>query len=325
MLDRLRKLAHLRSYFRKPQGRAAAHPHYLEIIIARTGHPAHTFRVNLDVAKKVGAGLGVAAFAWFVGTFYVAYSHVANMQAIASADQQAEKIASLKQSNEQLAEKKQQMEKNLFNLQYRVEQLATRVHGIVNQAAERFPAERQQSAQNANQGGVAIPVSPANAGEIMRSEFSTLNERLGRLLPTLENTLAREVARPVGSPVSGNIAISSDYGLRGNPFGRGHEFHNGIDFPVDSGTPILATGPGIVDEAGFDGPNGNRVGIDHGYGYRSVYAHLSKINVKLGEQVARGQNIAMSGNTGRSSGPHLHYTLYYRGRTIDPELYLKAN
>ena len=323
MLDRLPRLAHLRNYFRKPQGRAAAHPHYLEIIVARTGHAAHTFRINLDHAKKLAAGLGVAAFVWFAGTFYVAYSHVANMNAIASAEQQAEKIALLKQSNEQLAEEKQQMGKNLFNLQYRVEQLATRVHGIVNQAAERFPAERQ--AAQANQGGVAIPVTVANADEIMRAEFGTLNARLGNLLPKLENTLSREVARPVGSPVSGSMEISSDYGLRGNPFGRGHEFHNGIDFTVDVGTPILATGPGTVDEAGYEGANGYKIGIDHGYGYRSVYAHLSKLQVKTGTPVTRGQIIALSGNTGRSSGPHLHYTLYYRGRTIDPELYLKPH
>lgn len=311
----------LRNYFRKPAGRAASHPHYLEIIVARTGHPAHAFRINLDSLKRVGAGLGMVALVWFTGTFYVAYSHVANMDAIASADQQAEKIALLKQSNQQLAAEKQHMGQNLFSLQQRVEQLATRVHGIVNQTGNRFPAERQEG----HQGGIAIPVNSGNASEIMRAEFSTLNARLGRLLPTLEKTMERETSRPVGAPIGGQMAVSSDYGLRGNPFGRGHEFHNGIDFTVDVGTPILATGPGVVEDAGYEGPNGNRVSINHNFGYRSVFAHLSKISVKPGDKIVRGQLIGYSGNTGRSSGPHLHYTLYYKGRTIDPERYLSAN
>lgn len=325
MLARIGNFSRLRNYFSKPQGRAAQHPHYLEIIVARTGHSAHTFRVNLDHLKKAGMGLGLAVFVWFTGTFYVAYSHVANMDAIASADRQAEKIAQLKEKNEQLAEEKQHMGQSLFSLQHRVEQLAAHMHGLVNRTEERYPVEHQGGSQTGNQGGAAIPLNAANASQIMRSEFSTLNDRLSSLLPKLESTLARETARPVGEPIPGQEEISSDYGLRGNPFGRGHEFHNGIDFSADIGTQILATGPGIVDGAGYDGPNGNRVSIDHGFGYRTVYAHLSKVKVKAGEQVKRGQVIGLSGSTGRSSGPHLHYTLYYRGRTIDPEHYLKAN
>lgn len=313
------------NFFKKPIGRAASHPHYLEIMVARTGHPAHTFRVNLDNLKQVGAGLGVLVLVWFVGTFYVAYSHVSNMAAIASADQQAEKIALLKQNNEQLAEEKQHMGQNLFSLQQRVEQLATRVHGMVNNAGQHFPVERQDNNPRGGQGGIAIPVNAANAGLIIRSEFSVLDERLNRLLPQLETAMAREAARPLGFPIPDQAEIGSDYGMRGNPFGRGREFHNGIDFTADVGTPVQATAPGTVDDAGYDSANGNRVSIDHGFGYRSVYGHLSKISVAPGEQIKRGQRIGLSGNTGRSSGPHLHYTLYYRGQTIDPERYLKVN
>lgn len=311
-------------YFRKPTGRAAGHPHYLEIMVARTGHPAHTFRINLDRLKKVGAGVAAVAGIWFIGTFYVAYSHVSNMAAIARADQQAEKIAQLKHSNEQLSEEKQHLGQNLSSLHQRVEQLAARVHGMVNSNDARFPVERQGS-QPGGQGGIAIPLNAANAGLIMRSEFSVLDERLSRLLPQLEITMAREAARPLGLPIPGQAEIGSDYGLRRNPFGRGHEFHNGVDFTADVGTPVQATAPGMVESAGYDGPNGNRVSIDHGFGYRSVYGHLSKVKVKAGENIQRGQLIGYSGNTGRSSGPHLHYTLYYRGQTIDPERYLRVN
>jgi murein DD-endopeptidase MepM/ murein hydrolase activator NlpD len=172
---------------------------------------------------------------------------------------------------------------------------------------------------------MAIPLNVANAGQIVRSEFSLLDERVSSLLPELETTLAREVSRPVGTPIAGQSDTSSRYGLRANPFGHGHEFHNGIDFIADTGTPVLATAPGRVEAAGYEGPNGNRVSIDHGFGYRSVFAHLSKVSVKAGEQVQRGQIVGLSGNTGRSSGPHLHYTLYYRGQTLDPARYLKTN
>ena len=314
-------LGRLRDYLRKPSGRAGQHPHFLEIVVARTGHPAHTFRINLDTLKKAVAVVGVLFLAWFGGTFYVAYSHVSNMQAIASADAQAEKIALLESSNEKLAAEKQNMGQYVFNLRERVEQLAASVHGLVNRGETDFPVERQGRPQ----GGMAIPLDAANAEQIMRSELALLDDRLGSLLPELELSLTREVSRPVGSPIAGLQDISSRYGLRANPFGRGHEFHNGIDFVVDRGTPILATAPGRVEEAGYGGPGGIRVVIDHGYGYRSGYAHLSKVQVKVGERVVRGQVIGLSGNTGRSSGPHLHYTLHYRGETIDPARYVRAD
>jgi murein DD-endopeptidase MepM/ murein hydrolase activator NlpD len=311
----------LREYFRKPSGRAGRHPHYLEIVVARTGHPGRTFRINLDTLKKVSAALGTVAFVWFAGTFYVAYSHLSNQEAIARAGRQAERIALLESSNERLAEEKQNMDQSLLTLRERVEQLAGRVHGLVNQAESEFPVERS----NRPQGGVAIPLDANNARELMKSEMASLDERMDRLLPELERSLARELARPVGIPVAGNQDISSRYGVRGNPFGRGHEFHNGVDFVIDTGTPILATGPGVVEAAGYEGPNGNRVAINHGFGYRSVFAHLSKVQVKPGDQVKRGQVVGLSGNTGRSSGPHLHYTLYYHGKTINPDRYLKPH
>jgi murein DD-endopeptidase MepM/ murein hydrolase activator NlpD len=321
MEDSIMRFLSLRDYFRKPTGRAGQHPHYLEIVVARTGHPAHTFRINLDTLKKAGTALGTLGLVWFVGTFYVAYSHIANMEAIASADAQAEKIALLESSNEKLAEEKQNMGQHLFNLRERVEQLALRMHGLVNRTGSEFPVEQAGKPQ----GGMAIPLDAANASQIMSSEFALLDDRLNSLLPELETTMAREVSRPVGTPIAGLQDISSRYGLRANPFGRGHEFHNGIDFVVDRGTPIQATAPGRVEAAGYDGPNGNRVAIDHGFGYRSVYAHLSRLSVKSGEQVQRGQTIGFSGNTGRSSGPHLHYTLYYRGQTVDPARYVRTN
>lgn len=306
--------------FRKPDGRAARHPRTLEIVFALSGHSSRTLRINLESLRRAAIVAGLAVFGWFSATFYVAYSHISNMEAIAHADAQAEKIAALKASNSRLAEDRQAMGQHMISLQHRVEQLAAKVHGLVSGARERFPVEQ---GQRASMGGPAIPVTEANASSLMQGELSLLDERLASLLPQLESTLEREVARPAGMPVDGGFQVSSNFGLRNNPFGKGHEFHSGMDFPGDTGSPVKATAPGKVDEAGHGGAIGNFVAIEHGYGYRSVYGHLSRVLARPGETVSKGQVVGLLGNTGRSSGPHLHYALQYRGRTINPAPYVE--
>lgn len=113
--------------------------------------------------------------------------------------------------------------------------------------------------------------------------------------------------------------ISAYFGFRPDPFTRKSTMHYGIDFTGSIGTPIHATGEGIVIDAeySFNG-YGKQVLIDHGFGYKTRYAHLSKIEVKNGEKVTRGQIIGLLGNTGRSTGPHLHYEVMLRNVATDP-------
>jgi murein DD-endopeptidase MepM/ murein hydrolase activator NlpD len=306
--------------FRRPDGRAARHPRTLEIVFALSGHPSRTLRVNLETLKKAMMAAGFAIFAWFSVTFYIAYSHVANMEAIARTGAQSERIAALKASNAKLAEEREKMGQHLVNLQQRVEQLAEKVHGVVQHTRDRYPVERDQ---RASMGGPAIPVDENNASALMQDEIAQMDERLASLLPRLESTLERETARPLGVPLEGPVQISSGFGIRANPFGRGRELHAGMDFPGDSGTPVMATAPGKVDHAGQGGALGNYVAIDHGYGYRSLYGHLSRILVKSGDTIDKGQIVGLLGSTGRSSGPHLHYALQYHGRTINPAPYVE--
>ena len=113
--------------------------------------------------------------------------------------------------------------------------------------------------------------------------------------------------------------MASGYGWRSDPFTKARKKHNGMDFTAPSGTPIYATGNGKVKRAdntasGF----GKHVEINHGYGYKTIYAHLSKYNVKRGQNVSRGDLIGFVGNTGRSVGPHLHYEVHKNGRPINP-------
>ncbi|NOQ35561.1 MAG: peptidoglycan DD-metalloendopeptidase family protein [Methylococcaceae bacterium] len=114
--------------------------------------------------------------------------------------------------------------------------------------------------------------------------------------------------------------ITDHFGWRTHPIRRTKRFHKGTDFRAKTGTPVYATASGIVDYSGYHGKNGfgNLLTIVHNYGFKSYYAHLSKIDFKIGDIVSKGQQIALSGNTGLSSGPHLHYEVRYIGVPIDP-------
>ena len=113
--------------------------------------------------------------------------------------------------------------------------------------------------------------------------------------------------------------VGSHFGMRMDPFYKVKKFHEGIDFTAPVGTDIYATGNGTVVEAGRNqGGYGNQIVIDHGYSYRTVYAHLSRIFVRPGQKVLRGQVIGYVGNTGKSTSPHLHYEVRKNGIAVNP-------
>lgn len=115
-----------------------------------------------------------------------------------------------------------------------------------------------------------------------------------------------------------NIHALSGFGRRIHPILKVPKLHEGIDFTAPTGTPIQATGNGKVVRAEYSKTYGYVVMIDHGYGYKSLYAHMKKFAVDKGEEVVRGQTIGYVGNTGRSTAPHCHYEIHFKGRPIDP-------
>lgn len=125
---------------------------------------------------------------------------------------------------------------------------------------------------------------------------------------------------PISSPVPLNtIDITSDYGYRIHPIFRVKLFHHGIDFGLKLMTPIVATANGVVVGVKYSRHGyGNRIVIQHGKSFSTMYAHLSRIRVKEGEIVHRNDTIGLSGNTGLSTGPHLHYEIRYHNKSIDP-------
>ncbi len=135
----------------------------------------------------------------------------------------------------------------------------------------------------------------------------------------------RDTARklPYGNPAPGR-EITSSFGTRLDPFFNRPALHAGIDFRSDIGAPVRASGAGRVITAGYSGGYGNMVEIDHGQGLTSRYGHLSRISVSEGDTISLGQKIGEAGNTGRSTGPHLHYEVRRDGTALDPMRFVTA-
>jgi len=145
-------------------------------------------------------------------------------------------------------------------------------------------------------------------------------ESMTDLLSSLEAKRNLLASTPAIRPTKG--WLTSRFGYRESPFTGKKEFHEGYDIANRLGTPIHASADGVVSYVGRRGLLGYAVLIDHGHGIITKYGHLGKYVVKKGQKVKRGQKIAEMGNTGRSTGPHLHYAIYINGRPVDPAKYI---
>ena len=116
--------------------------------------------------------------------------------------------------------------------------------------------------------------------------------------------------------------VNSEFGTRQSLWTNGPEFHNGIDIGADRGTPVTAPARGVVSFAGPHQDYGLAVVIDHGHDLKTVYGHLSRLGASVGATIDRGAVIGYTGNTGRSSGPHLHYEILVKGHPVNPRAYL---
>ncbi|KSU66774.1 M23 family metallopeptidase [Arthrobacter sp. NIO-1057] len=130
-------------------------------------------------------------------------------------------------------------------------------------------------------------------------------------------TSIKETAGLLSAPVTSQ-RITSTFGHRKNPTGAGYMIHSGTDYGVPSGTEVYAAADGVVEVAGWAGHSGNRVTLDHGSGLETGYSHNSKVLVKVGDHVKRGDVIALSGTTGNSTGPHVHFEVIVDGQFKDP-------
>ena len=156
----------------------------------------------------------------------------------------------------------------------------------------------------------------------LRTAYQTKSfDVIGDLIKNKEKMLA---STPSIQPISNkNLThIGSGFGYRIDPIYKDLRAHKGMDFNAPLGTPIYATADGKVIDAGFNtGGFGNRVVINHGYGYQTLYGHMLRIKARVGQDVKRGELIGYVGNTGKSTGPHCHYEVHRNGYPVDPIYY----
>ncbi|MFU1479179.1 DUF5930 domain-containing protein [Roseovarius sp. C7] len=167
------------------------------------------------------------------------------------------------------------------------------------------------------QGGPLTPLSISTSGGAPSADAERANAILNQLDRLNLYRLAAQRA-PFDTPVKGSFRFTSGFGMR---WGR---MHNGTDFAGAHGMPIYSTADGVVTHAGWSSGYGRLVKIQHDFGIETRYAHNSKLFVKKGQRVSRGQKIAAMGNTGRSTGTHLHYEVRVGGKPINPMIYIKA-
>lgn len=252
-------------------------------------------------------------------------------------DESAQRERFLRENLDAMAQKVGEMQAKLLKL----EALGDRVSGLAGVKPEEFkPLLRAAGAASVPstgakpaQGGQGGPFVPG-LNLIEREAFDGLNTHVGSLDERTDQTIdlftliesrllegrLSQLMVPSSAPVNG--PVGSGFGFRSDPFSGRPALHTGLDFPADVGTPILAAAGGMVVSTGTHPAYGYMVEIEHGNGLLTRYAHTSKILVKSGDLVKRGQTIALVGNSGRSTGPHLHFEVLVEGVPQNPARFL---
>jgi len=166
-----------------------------------------------------------------------------------------------------------------------------------------------------------LVINTSKRVDVISKELVIQSKSLDEILKLAKEKNNLLAAIPAIQPVRNeNLkAMASGFGYRTDPFTKVRKFHAGMDFSAKSGTPVYATGDGVVDRADNTASGyGNHIVIRHGFGYETLYGHLSKYNVRSGQRVKRGDIIGYVGSTGRSEAPHLHYEVHKNGEVVNP-------
>lgn len=294
---------------------------YINImIIPDSKHEVKSIKINKSILKVtiaasmvILAGLFSTIF-YFAGTYTYLYATIKEKDKIISLkDQKIYQISNIKKSQDEKiamlndnAKKVNEKIKSLDDL----EQKVRRMVGLNPQETSRGGITRDSR---------KLTYDDKTTNELA-NEIDNKTNDYKNLINDISNRLDYLNSLPSSYPVSGNI--TSKFGGRTSPYGENSEFHPGIDIAVGYGTPVKAAGKGIVSYAGWLSGYGNVVMINHGYGITSVYGHNSQLLVKVGQAVNRGDVIAKSGSTGRSTGPHVHFEVRLNGNPVDPMKYL---
>ncbi|MCF8230417.1 MAG: M23 family metallopeptidase [Bacteroidales bacterium] len=225
--------------------------------------------------------------------------------------------------NDRLAEMSEVMEDlqekddNIYRVIFEAEPVLPSVRKAGFGGADRYA--RLDGYQNSD-----VIIETAKTLDKLTSQVAVQSESFDEVFRMAKNKAEMLASIPAIQPVSNKDLrrLSSYYGYRIDPFYKVTKFHPGLDFSAPTGTEIYATGDGVVSRVRFSKRGyGNTVMIDHGYGFETLYAHISEFEVKKGEKVKRGQLIARVGNTGKSTAPHLHYEIHKNNKTVNPIYY----
>ncbi len=297
--------------------------YYTLMFLPGPNERVRTLSISKSVLKTVLLSLAVISFF----SLYLVYEY----------NDAKDKVWELQSAREELMQEKAQVQGFALNLlDYRrqmflLRDLDTKLRRVVSLG----PRDRAQQVlgiggpdemglQNLTQMGEK---KQDEALKEMHQELSQLKGAATRqetslqtLIEYFEDKRSLYASTPSTWPVRG--WVTSPFGPRISPFSGLHSFHEGIDIAAEVGTPVVAPADGVVVKAEFSPGYGNMVEISHGYGIKTVFAHNSRLNVKAGQQVKRGDVISYIGDTGASTGPHLHYEVRLNGLPVNPVKYL---
>jgi murein DD-endopeptidase MepM/ murein hydrolase activator NlpD len=297
---------------------------------------------RLATAKSISLGarhlllalllLGATVVGLSSSMFYLVFRHAAEIKLplvqhllLAAQEQQTQNAKEFVRENlNAIAVRVGQMQAQLVRLDALGERLSA-LAGVK-------PQEFRMSEPPASGGALptSIPAQDLSMDELtgrldaLAKHLDNRYDYLGILEDRLFDAKAKRMLMPTVSPVEAGWN-ESNFGWRIDPFTGQNAMHEGTDFMVDTGTPIHAAAGGVVVAAQFHPQYGNMIDIDHGNGFATRYAHASKLLVKAGDVVQRGAIIALSGSTGRSTGPHVHFEVRYKGIAQNPNRFLQVS
>jgi len=301
------------------------------ILVSNRLSTARTVTVSLRHVFAAGGAMAMLVVALACAMFYIAISNsvsfklpVVQSLVMAAQEQQAQKSETfLRQNLNAMAVKLGEMQAQLMRLDALGERL-------VSMSGMKLPEFRFKEVPGR---GGALP-SGIESKPLSMDELNSQLDRLSQRMESRNDTLSvlesqlfdakvKSKLMPTITPVEAAWNASS-FGWRIDPITGMQAMHEGVDFIADVGTPIFAAASGIVTFAGWHHQYGNLVEIDHGNAFTTRYAHTSKMMVKVGDIVQRGGKIAEVGNTGRTTGPHLHFEVRYKGIAQNPTRFLQA-
>ncbi|MGM9774221.1 MAG: M23 family metallopeptidase [Candidatus Egerieousia sp.] len=285
---------------------------------------------KIPLLKRLSKGMALFLLSLVVfAGYYIIYTKVLKLD--------TPKTIALRQTSARLYSKIEVVRERMEDVQRDLEELQVRDNNVYRPifGMEAIPAEDRNSSYGDSQRYTHLSGFPLSSFMIDAEKSMDLLYKKAYVQSVSFDAVAPVAGRansmascvPAIPPVFLNrVRLTSRFGVRSDPMSGAAKVHSGLDLAGHSGEPVYATGDGVVVEASFAFFGyGNVVIIDHGFGYKTRYAHLKRFNVRVGDRVSRGDEIAAMGSTGKSTGNHLHYEVEYMGRKVNPLNYFNIN